>query len=115
MPAFASIEITPVPLSRNSVLVGVYRYRPDQSPKYESLPNIRVLNVKYREGADPGVARFRYVLDAGNSATDPIHFQDALSTDSSLPGVVQNDERLVVFTFTPDGGRCAIFDGFAQV
>src|SRR4051812_43188217 len=109
MPAFASIEITPVPLSRRSVTVGVYRYNPGQVPKYESLPNIRVLNVRYREGADPGVARFRYVLDASNPATDPIHFQDALSTDSSLSGVVRNDERLVVFAFTPDGKPCAIF------
>ena len=38
-----------------------------------------------------------------------------MSTDSVLPGVVQNDERLVVFAFTPDGTPIALFDGFAQV
>jgi hypothetical protein len=115
MPAFSSIEITRVPLSRSPISVFVYRYRPGYCPEYESLPNVRVLSIQHREGADPGTARFRYVFDSSNSPDDPISFQDALSTDSDLPGVVQHDERLVVFTFTSQGQRRALFDGFAQV
>jgi hypothetical protein len=50
-----------------------------------------------------------------NPPTDPNSFQDALSVDSGLPGVVANDDRLVVVTFDPDGNPEVLFDGFAQV
>src|SRR5262245_10920923 len=115
MPAFASIETTPVPLARCSAQVGVYRYRPGESPPYELLPNVRVLTIQFREGPDPGIARFRYVFDAANPPYDPTYFQDALPTDSGLPGVVRNDDRLVVFADAPDGSPIPLFDGFAQV
>jgi hypothetical protein len=115
VPAYASIEGAPVPLDRFPVSVGVYRYQPGSPPQYEYLDNIKVLGIQYREGPDPGVARFRYVFDSSNPPTDPIYFQDAIAADSSLPGVVQNDDRLVVFVFTADGSRQALFDGFAQV
>src|SRR3954471_18432685 len=113
MPAYASIEALPVPLSRAPVPVGVYRYRPGGSSKYEFLPNVKVLQIRYREGADPGVARFRYVFDAANPPTAPMFFQDVLSTDSDLPGVVGNDDRLVVLGSAPDGSARVLFDGFA--
>lgn len=115
MPAYASFDPPPIPLGRPSTPVGVYRYQPAQSPQYEFLPNIRVLRIQFIEGPDPGVATFRYVFDASNSTTDPTSFQQALSTDSGLPGVVNNDDRLVVFCVTPDGTQLALFDGFAQV
>ncbi len=115
MPAFASVEIAPTPLGRTPALVVVYRYRPDGSPRYEALDNVRVLEIHLREGADPGTARFRYVFDPSNPPTAPVFFQDVLSTESDLPGVVQNDDRLVVFTTAPDGSPMALFDGFAQV
>jgi len=115
MPAFASIESTSVPLARPSAPVGVYRYSPGGIGAYESLPNVRVLAIQYREGADPGAARFRYVFDGANPASLPNSFQDALSVDATMPGIVANDDRLVVLTFNPDGSPEVLFDGFAQV
>ncbi len=72
-------------------------------------------SIRYRSGPDAGVARFRYVFDVANPSTDPTSFQDALSVDSTLPGVVRNDDRLVVFVDNPDGTSTPLFDGFAQV
>src|SRR6185312_8936010 len=115
MPAFASIESTSVPLGRLAAPVGVFRYQPGGFGNYEYLSNIRVLSIQYREGAGAGVARFRYVFDLANPSTVPNSFQDALSVDSTLPGIVANDDRLVVLTFDPDGNPETLFDGFAQV
>jgi hypothetical protein len=112
MSASASVESSNVPLGRNSVSVGVFRYRGGQ---LEPLSNVRVLTIQMRQGADPGVARFRYVFGPSNLPTDPQSFEQALSVDSDLSGVVQNDDRLVVTTFYPDGSPLILFDGFAQV
>ncbi len=115
MPAFASIPAPSVPLARPASPVGVFRHQPGGGGNYQYLSNVRVLAIQYREGADAGVARFRYVFDSANPATVPNSFQDALSVDASLPGVVANDDRLVVLTFNPDGSPQVLFDGFAQV
>ena len=115
MPAFASIESTSLPLSRPALPVGVFRTQTEGGGNHEYLPNVRVLTIQYREGADAGVARFRYVFDSNNPSTVPNSFQDALSIDSTMPGVVANDDRLVVMTFDPDGNPEPLFDGFAQV
>lgn len=115
MPGFASIDVPDVPLGRAPVFVGVYRYRPSGDPKYQLLPNVRVLSIRYREGPDPGVARFRYVFSPADPTTDPTSFQQALSVDCDLVNVVQNDERLVVLKFNPDESTVPLFDGFAQV
>ena len=115
MPGFASFDREDVPLARESSLVAVYRYDPAGLPRYSLLPNVRVLGIKYREGADPGVARFRYVFNPADPKTDPTSFEQALSSDSSLVNVVQNDERLVVRKLNPDGSSLPLFDGFAQV
>src|SRR5262249_43207620 len=115
MPGFASIETPDVSLARGSELVGVYRYDPGGSPRYQALPNVRVLAIRYREGPDPGVARFRYVFAPADPTTDPTSFQQALSVDFDLANVVKNDERLVVLKFNPDGSTVPLFDGLAQV
>jgi hypothetical protein len=115
MPAFASIEATSTPLARPAAPIGVYRFQSGGIGNYEYLSNIRVLMIQFREGADAGVARFRYVFDWANPPTVPNSFQDALSVDSGQPGVIANDDRLVVLTFDPDGNPEVLFDGFAQV
>jgi hypothetical protein len=115
MPGFASIEPPDVLPARAAPLVGVYRYDPDGSPRYQYLPNVRVLAIQYREGPDPGVARFRYVFNPADPTTDPTSFQQALAVDCSLANVVKNDERLVVLKTDPDGLTSPLFDGFAQV
>ena len=115
MPAFASIESSGIPLARPAAPIGVYRYQAGGVGNYEFLANIQVLMIQYREGPDAGVARFRYVFDSASSSMYPNSFQDALSVDSGLPGVVANDDRLVVMTSDPNGNPIPLFDGFAQV
>lgn len=115
MPASASIEASDVSLSRNTALVGVYRYQPSGFPRYQHLPNVRVMAVQYREGPDPGLARFRYVFNPADPTTDPTSFEQAMSVDCTLVNVVQNDERIVVLQFNSDGSSTPLFDGFAQV
>ena len=115
MSGFASNDASEVSLALSSVLVAVYRYQPGGFPVYQVLPNIRVMSIRYREGADPGVARFRYVFNPADPTTDPTGFQQAMSVNSDLVNVVKNDDRLVVRRFNPDGSVEPIFDGFAQV
>ena len=112
MSASASIAPGDVSLGRSPVPVGVFRFRGGQ---YEPLPNIQVLTIQSREGADPGAARFRYVFDPLGPPGAPVAFEQAMAVDSDLPGVVQNDDRLVVMTAYPDGSPLILFDGFAQV
>ena len=112
MSASASIAPGDVPLGRSPVPVGVFRLRGGQ---YEPLPNIQVLTIQSREGADPGAARFRYVFDPLGPPGAPVAFEQAMAVDSDLSGVVQNDDRLVVMTVYPDGSPLILFDGFAQV
>ncbi|WP_435021282.1 hypothetical protein TA3x_002292 [Tundrisphaera sp. TA3] len=115
MPAYASVETANIPIIRPPASVGVFRYRPDGSPPFEFLPNVRVLHIQFREGADAGTARFQYVFDDRGTPSVPHSFQEVMSVDASLPGVVSNDERLVVLSANPDGSHQVLFDGFAQV
>ncbi|HEY2158438.1 MAG TPA: hypothetical protein VGH33_22600 [Isosphaeraceae bacterium] len=112
MIASASIAPGDVALVRPPVQVGVFRLIGDQ---YEPLPNIEILTIQSSEGADPGAARFRYVFDPLGPADEPQAFEQAMAVDGDLPGVVQNDDRLVVMTVYPDGSPLILFDGFAQV
>ena len=114
MSAFASIEPSPTPLGRPAASVGVFRYGPSGGGA-EFLPNIRVVTIRYREGADAGVARFRYVFSLPGMDGAPNSFTDVMSVDASSPGVVANDDRLIVLTFNPDGSPQVLFDGFAQI
>lgn len=115
MPAYASIETTAAQGIADASFVGVYRYRSGGASMYEHLPHVRVLEIHLREGPDPGSARFRYVQDPAAPAGGPTAFEDYMSVDASGPGVVANDERLVVLAFAPDGDPEVLFDGFAQV
>ena len=108
-----------VPLARPSATVLVYRATPsaDGSPwSYELLPNVRCLGIALREGADPGLARFRYTfLDADLAPGDPNRFEQVYPLDAAGPGVVSTDDRLVVRAFRDDGYSELLFDGFVQV
>ena len=59
MPAFASTESTSVPPARPAAPIGVYRFRPGGIGDYDYLPNVRVLAIQFREGADAGSAMSR--------------------------------------------------------
>lgn len=115
MPSYASIESVESHLDSFAAGVGVFRYHPGSGSIYEFLPNIRILEIVHREGPEPGLARFSYVFDGGGRETDPWLFQQVLSFDSPLPGVIQNDERLVVLELDSTSNLQVLFDGFAQV
>lgn len=127
----ATIDINSpdVPLSRPSSRVSVYRYDPEAAPGpngesniYFELPNVRFLSASYREGAEPGTARFRYAFRApGADPFDPSRAEDVFPFDASGPLVVEQDDRLVVREYTDydpmteEAGFELLFDGFAQV
>jgi hypothetical protein len=115
MSSYASISTLEHPLSYPAASIGVFRYRPGSQSPYDFLPNIRVLEIVHREGPEPGLAKFRYIFDSNGPASDPWQFQQVLSVDASLPGVVQNDERIVVLNLGDVGISQVLFDGFAQV
>jgi hypothetical protein len=105
----------PVPLARPAVAVGVFRHFPDTGKPYWFLPNIRCLAVQYREGPEPPVARFRYAFDELAADGRPLRFEQVFPLDAVGDYIIQNDDRLAVLYFTPDGGWGIVFDGFASV
>ena len=115
MQSIASIEVDQIPLARQSERVDVYRFTPQNNSKYEYLYNVKCLGIQYRDGPDAGIARLRYVFDSSNSSGDPRSLQDTMGVSSDLAGVVNTDDRIVVFATNPDGSQFALFDGFAQV
>lgn len=115
MQGVASIAPEFTTLSYSAAQFAVYRYYPDEPSNLAILPNVRVLSIQLSEGADPGVARFRYVFSQVDPTTDPTSFEQAMSVDCNLSNVVQNDERLVVLAWNADGDSTPIFDGFAQI
>lgn len=105
-----------LPLARPAAVFGVFRYRPDSSPRYQLLPHVVCEAIQVREGAEPGSASFRYVFahPFGDSSA-PSRFEQVYPLDASGRHVVAHDDRLVVRRYRPDGSFEVVFDGFAQV
>jgi hypothetical protein len=122
MPGSTSYEPGPgdVPLARPSATIGVFRYDPEaeEDARFELLPNVRCLQIEWRDGSDPPSARFRYsfvdVDLAPYDPPDPSRFEQVYPYDSAGPGVVLVDDRLCVFAFREDGYSEILFDGFAM-
>jgi hypothetical protein len=105
-------------LAGNAVPVGVFRYDPTLPADtcYAALPNVFCESVQYREGPQPPIARFRYLLDDSASSPDyPTQFEQLWPLDAAGPYVVRSDDRLVVLATSPTGENRVLFDGFAQV
>ena len=116
MPAFASIETRPSPspgVRPRSASTAIGRGLPRPT---NLLPNIQVLGIQYREGPDPGVARFRYVFDAANPVDRPDLLPggavDRFRPARRRPGTTTGSWSS---RYNPDGSPIALFDGFAQV
>lgn len=115
-----SFDAPSVPLARPAAVIGVFRYIPlsqinPNGPLY-FLPNVFCEEVQLREGADPGSARFRYILnDSDPTLPWPDGFEDLYPIGASGPYVVKNDDRLLVYAFGADGSRWLAFSGFAQI
>lgn len=106
-----------VPLSSPAALIRVCRYHFSRigSARYEVLPNVVCERIQYREGREPPVARFRYVLDGSDGSRQaPSDFGRLWPLDAAGPYVVRDDDRLAVLAVTPSGNLRVLFDGFAR-
>jgi hypothetical protein len=106
-------------LSGNALAINVYLYVLDYGGEasYTILPNVRCLAIETREGPNPPVARFRYIMD-DNLALNlgwPSQFEEVWPIDAQGNYVVYPDDRLVVMGQNPDGSPMVLFDGFAQI
>jgi hypothetical protein len=119
MPGSASFDPPDVQLTGFATPVGVYRYDPDApaGSRYTLLPNVVCdQGGQYREGAEPAVARFRYVFDDVDPTSPfPRNFAEVWPLTASGPYVVQPDDRIVVRAWTTSGSARVLFDGFAQI
>ena len=104
-------------LSGPAMAIGVYLYDPDAEQPFALLPNIWCLRIDYREGPEPPVARFRYILDSNMSLNFgwPARIGDVWPIDAQGSYVVLPDDRLIVAAQNPDGSPLYLFDGFAQI
>ena len=118
MPGSFDFDPYAVSLAGTAVPVGVFRYDPSPAADqpYTLVPNARCDSIQFREGAEPPVARFRYVLDDSVGASHyPSQFDQLWPLAAIGPYVVQNDDRIVVLAIAPSGLGRVLFDGFAQV
>jgi hypothetical protein len=92
-------------------------YTPGAENPYTILPNARCLRIDYREGPEPPLARFQYLM--GNLLQSalgwPAQFEQLWPIDAQGSYVVQVDDRLVVLAADPSGNPVVLFDGFAQI
>jgi len=119
MPGSPSFDLSPVAqgIAVQAAPVIVARYAPGSENTYTVISNIRCLRIDYREGPEPPVARFQYVLDNNLEVILgwPSRFEKLWPIDAQGNYVVLNDDRLVVLTADPEGNPVVLFDGFAEV
>lgn len=105
-----------VALSRPGLVIGVFRHDPANSAgPFTYLPNVLCLGCQYREGPEPPVARFRYSFDERPADGRPLQFEDVFPLNTAGRLIVENDDRLAVLYFLPDGSSGIVFDGLASV
>ena len=118
MPA-GSFDLSPIPagLSVPAAPVIVCLYDPGGENPYTILPNVFCLRIDYREGAEPPLARFQYMMgDLLEAALGwPSQFEQLWPIDAQGNYIVQTDDRMVVLTQDPQGNAVVLFDGFAQI
>ena len=115
-----SFDLNPVPtgIAQPALPVVICLYDPeDPESSYTVLPNVRCIRIDFREGPEPPVARFQYLMDdlLQSVLGWPSQFQQLFPIDAQGNYVVITDDRLVVITQDPNGNPIVLFDGFAQV
>ena len=117
MPGSFDLDNTAPALYGDAMAAGVYLYTPGADDPFFLFPNVRCLRIDYREGPEPPVARFEYVMDdtLAINLGWPSQFEQLWPIDAQGPYVVNPDDRLVVMALNPDGSPMILFDGFAQV
>lgn len=82
--------------------------------RFQSLPNVRCESYHVASGTAPSSAQFTYILDSTDpSSPAPYLFEQLWPLAAAGPYVVQADDELLVFEYTPAGDRYLVFDGFA--
>lgn len=110
-----------VALSQDAVPVVVARYdaqggATSAEAAYTALPNVRCLQIQFREGPDVPTARFDYLLDDSDPDTPyPTQFDHVWPLQSSGDYVVRQDDELVVLGITSTGAIRVLFHGFASI
>lgn len=117
MPGSFDLDNTTPPLWADAMTIGVYLYTPDAGEPYSLFPNVQCLRIDAREGPEPPVARFEYIMDdtLAINLGWPSQFENLWPIDAQGPYVVNPDDRIVVMGHNPDGTPLILFDGFAQV
>src|ERR1019366_2099867 len=115
-----SFDLNPVPadVANAALPISVCLYDETNSGNpYTTLPNVFCLRVDFREGPEPPVARFQYLMDdlLQSALGWPSQFQQLWPIDAQGNYVAVTDDRLVVLTADPNGNPIVLFDGFAQV
>ncbi len=114
-----SFDLNPVPsqVANVALPIVVCLYDPAAQNPYTVLPNVRCLRIDYREGPEPPVARFQYLMDdlLQSAFGWPSQFEQLWPIDAQGDYVVLADDRLVVLTQDPNGNPIVLFDGFAQI
>src|SRR5436309_1324577 len=115
MPGSFDLDTSSPSLAGDALQIGVYRY--DGQGGFALLPNVRCLRIDAREGPEPPLARFEYVLDDSLQLNFgwPSQVEELWPIDAQGPYVVAADDRLVVAGQNPDGTPLVLFDGFAQI
>lgn len=120
-----SFDLSPVPAGQAVIAqpIVVCLYKPGDENPYTILPNIFCQRIDFREGPEPPLARFQYMMgDLLAAAVGwPAQFEQLWPIDAQGDYVVMTDDRLVVLTQVPpatadeDPQTIVLFDGFAQV
>ncbi len=114
-----SFDLSPIPsaIAIPAAPVIVCLYDSTAENPYTILPNVYCLRIDYREGPEPPLARFQYLMgDLLEAALGwPSQFEQLWPIDAQGDYLVQTDDRLVVLTQDPEGNPVVLFDGFAQI
>src|SRR5271167_4628042 len=111
MPGSFDLSYVPTSIAGQALPIVVCLYSAGDDEPYTILPNVRCLQIDYREGPTPPAARFQYLIgDVLESALGwPSQFEQLWPIDAQGNYTVLVDDRLVVMTSDPDGDPIVLF------
>ena len=119
MPGDATFTGGPLSLTTEPLPIGVFRLVGDpvgnpSGVQFQPLPNIRLVETRFREGAAPPTAVFRYVTqdDVPDQFKSPTWFYQILPLTANPRLVVSPNDRIVAVALTPNGTAYYLFDGY---
>jgi hypothetical protein len=96
--------------------VGVFKWPQPYTGRPTLLPNVRCISITYEEGSSPGSAHFRYVFAPGIiDPSFPSRIEQTIPLSAAGPGILVNDDRVLVYAQLDDGSTQLMFDGWYVV